>query len=74
MPDNLHDSTFIFELLKLILLNDLSFNLLDGHCRVLPTSSVNDPVAAFRDLSVKEKIIIVYLIVGFECLGSPVSS
>jgi len=68
VADDLHHSTFVFELFKLVLLDYLPLDLLDGDCGVFPPSSVHDAVAALRELAVELQVRKVDLIVGFEAL------
>jgi len=56
MADDFHDCTLVLEFLKLVLLNNLAFDLLDRHHRVLPATAVNDAISAFRQLSVVAEI------------------
>lgn len=52
VPNNFHHGAFVFEFLKLVLLDDFSLDLLDGdHC-MLPTASVYDTIATFRELAI----------------------
>lgn len=68
MSNNFHDSTLILELLKLILFDDLSFDLLDSYSSMLPSTTVDYTVATFRELPVKLQVSIVDFIVSLECL------
>ena len=63
MPDHLHYGALILELLKFVLLDNLSFDLLDGHNGVLPASTVDDTVAAFGEFAVVAELIEAYLVV-----------
>jgi len=68
VADDLHHSTFIFELFKLVLLDYLPLNLLDGDCGVFPPSPVNDAVATLGQFTVKLQVRKVDFIVSFEAL------
>lgn len=57
MPDDLHHSALILELLELVLLDDLLLDFLDGHGGVLPPASVYDTIATFRQLSVIVQLV-----------------
>lgn len=52
MSDYFHDSAFILELFKLVLLDNFLFDLFNGYDCMLPSTSINYSVSSFRDLSV----------------------
>ena len=56
MADDFHNRTFIFEFFELILFDNLAFDLLDSHHRVLPTTAVHDTVATLRKLAIVAKL------------------
>ena len=66
MPNNLHDSTLILKLFKFILLYNLLLNFFDCNRSVLPSTSVNNTVTTFTQLSIILKLIKWNLIVLIE--------
>ena len=48
MADYFHDSAFVLEFFKFVLLNNFALDLFNCYCCMLPTSSVHDSVTAFR--------------------------
>lgn len=63
MADDLHHGAFIFEFFELVLLDDLSFDLLDGDDCVLPAAAINNAVPTLGQLSVIAEVIEGYLVV-----------
>lgn len=69
VADHFHNGALVLELFKLVLLNDLSFDLLDGdHC-VLPTATVHDTIATFAQLTVVAQVSEWNFIVLDKCSG-----
>ncbi len=58
MSNHFHHCTFIFELVKLFLLNNLELDLLNGNLCLFPSSFVNYSVSSFTYLFVKFQIFI----------------
>jgi hypothetical protein len=66
VPNNFHDSAFIFEFFEFILLNDFFFNFFDCNGGILPSASVNDSISTFGEFSVVLKLIEWNLVVLVE--------
>ena len=47
MSDDLHNGAFVFEFLKLVLLDNFAFDFFDSHNSMLPTSTIDDTIATF---------------------------
>lgn len=57
MPNDLHDCAFVLELFQLVLLDNLLLDFFDCNCGILPTTSVDNSVATFRQLAIIMKLV-----------------
>ena len=57
MTDDLHNGALVFEFLQFVLLDNLTLDLLDGDDRVLPSTSVDNTVSAFGQLTIVAQLI-----------------
>lgn len=57
MADDLHHGALIFEFLQLVLLDDLSFDFLDGDDCVLPAAAIDNAISTLGQLTVVAQVI-----------------
>ena len=66
MANDLHHGAFVLELFQFVLLNDLTLDFFDSDDRMLPTATIYDTVATFRELTIVAELIEWNLIVLHE--------
>ena len=69
MSDDFHHCAFIFELLKFVLLDNLSFDLFNGDNSMLPASPIDNTVSTFRQLFIVGQLIKRYLVILLKSSG-----